>query len=291
MARAPQPANLRATRPISAAFWPFYPDCLAYALENADKRGNSPWTCNTNSRQAASTDDMREAPSAVTGERRFKLKPTPLRLLFDVHTGKVRQHGSPTRIQSWITTPAAACVRAGAQQEANDIVVVSGPLPVDELNKCLWVSGYVRRMFSDWPRCRTASCSGLQSRFARRPDYGPHSPSKRSQSGSLLCPAQAFKAPAPPSAPPREQQASRRVLAARSALVSTLSRWSTSPDTTATSQVPHRPSPQSQGTSTPTACRCLQQGAVGRHRHLRPESFSTATKRAPCRAAGPSLRR
>jgi hypothetical protein len=30
---------------------------------------------------------------------------------------------------------------------ANDIVVVSGPLPVDELNKCLWVSGYVRRMF------------------------------------------------------------------------------------------------------------------------------------------------
>ncbi len=31
---------------------------------------------------------------------------------------------------------------------ANDIVVVSGPLPVDELNKCLWVRGYVRRMFS-----------------------------------------------------------------------------------------------------------------------------------------------
>lgn len=30
---------------------------------------------------------------------------------------------------------------------ANDIVVVSGPLPVDELNKCLWVNGYVRRMF------------------------------------------------------------------------------------------------------------------------------------------------
>ncbi len=31
---------------------------------------------------------------------------------------------------------------------ANDIVVVSGPMPVDELNKCLWVRGYVRRMFS-----------------------------------------------------------------------------------------------------------------------------------------------
>jgi hypothetical protein len=36
---------------------------------------------------------------------------------------------------------------AGAQDLANDIVVVSGPLPVDELNKCLWISGYCRRMF------------------------------------------------------------------------------------------------------------------------------------------------
>jgi hypothetical protein len=36
---------------------------------------------------------------------------------------------------------------AGAQAEANDIVVVSGPLPVEELNKCLGISGYVRRMF------------------------------------------------------------------------------------------------------------------------------------------------
>ena len=26
-------------------------------------------------------------------------------------------------------------------------MVVSGPLPVEELNKCLWITGYVRRMF------------------------------------------------------------------------------------------------------------------------------------------------
>ena len=46
-------------------------------------------------------------------------------------------------------TPSLAAGRAaGAQEVANDIVVVSGPLPVDELNKCLWVRGYVRRMFS-----------------------------------------------------------------------------------------------------------------------------------------------
>ena len=36
---------------------------------------------------------------------------------------------------------------AGAQEVANDLVVISGPLPVEEINKCLWVRGYVRRMF------------------------------------------------------------------------------------------------------------------------------------------------
>ena len=91
--------------------------------------------------------DMREAPSAVTGERRFKLKTDIVAIAFDVHTGKVHQHGNPTRIQSWATMTRRRLRAAGAQAEANDIVVVSGPLPVEELNKCLGISGYVRRMF------------------------------------------------------------------------------------------------------------------------------------------------
>ena len=91
--------------------------------------------------------DMREAPSAVTGERRFKLKTDNVAIAFDDHTGEVHQHGSPTRIQSWATTARRRLRAAGALAEANDIVVVSGPLPVDELNKCLWINGYCRRMF------------------------------------------------------------------------------------------------------------------------------------------------
>ena len=47
--------------------------------------------------------DMRDTPSAVTGERRFKLKTDTVAIAFDVHTGEVHQHGSPTRIQSWAT--------------------------------------------------------------------------------------------------------------------------------------------------------------------------------------------
>jgi hypothetical protein len=85
--------------------------------------------------------DMRDAPSAVTGERRFKLKTDTVAIAFDAHTGEVHQHGSPTRIQSWANHQRRRLRAAGAQ------AVASGPLPVDELNKCLWIAGYCRRMF------------------------------------------------------------------------------------------------------------------------------------------------
>ena len=91
--------------------------------------------------------DMRETPSAVTGERRFKLKTDTVAIAFDLHTGEVHQHGSPTRIHSWATMTRRRLRAAGAQEVANDLVVFSGPLPVEEINKCLWVRGYVRRMF------------------------------------------------------------------------------------------------------------------------------------------------
>ena len=91
--------------------------------------------------------DMREKPSAVTGERRFKLKTQDVAIAFDLHTGEVHQHGNPLRIHSWALTMRRRLRTAGLWDEADDIVVVSGPLPVDELNKCLWIRGYCRRMF------------------------------------------------------------------------------------------------------------------------------------------------
>ncbi|MDD2714010.1 MAG: hypothetical protein PHU77_13920 [Simplicispira sp.] len=112
--------------------------------------------------------DMREAPSAVTGERRFKLKTDIVAIAFDVYTGEVHQHGNPTRIQSWATMTRRRLRAAGAQAEANDIVVVSGPLPVEELNKCLWIKGYVRRMFQ---RLATLPHGKLQQRPIPAPAY------------------------------------------------------------------------------------------------------------------------
>ena len=60
--------------------------------------------------------------------------------------------------------------------EANDIVVVSGPLPVDELNKRLWVSGYVRRMFFPSGHLAARRCSGQEPFLQGGLITGLHSP-------------------------------------------------------------------------------------------------------------------
>lgn len=91
--------------------------------------------------------DMREAPSAITGERRFKLKTDLVAIAFDILTGEIHRHGNPTRIHSWANHQRRRWRAAGDVAQANDLVVVSGPLPVDELNKCLGIHGYCCRMF------------------------------------------------------------------------------------------------------------------------------------------------
>lgn len=91
--------------------------------------------------------DMKEPPSPHTGERRFRLKTDTVAIAFDRSTGELHQHGSPTRIQSWATGARRRLRAAGAIDIANDIVVVSGPLPVEEINKCIGIQGYCRRLF------------------------------------------------------------------------------------------------------------------------------------------------
>ncbi len=92
--------------------------------------------------------DLTSPPSKVTGEHKLRLKTDTVAIAFDASTGHLHQHGNPTRIQSWAQTARRRLRAAGAPDIANDIVVVSGPLPVDEINKCLAISGYCRRLFS-----------------------------------------------------------------------------------------------------------------------------------------------
>ena len=92
--------------------------------------------------------DLSTPANTVTGQHRLKLMTDTVAIAFDASTGVLHKHGNPARIHSWATTARRRLRAAGSLESANDIVVVSGPLPVDEINKCLRVTGYCRRMFT-----------------------------------------------------------------------------------------------------------------------------------------------
>ena len=92
--------------------------------------------------------DLSTPASKVTGQHRLKLMTDTVAIAFDASTGVLHEHGNPARIHSWATTARRRLRAAGSLDSANDIVVVSGPLPVDEINKCLRVEGYCRRMLT-----------------------------------------------------------------------------------------------------------------------------------------------
>ena len=87
----------------------------------------------------------------MTGERRFRLKTDLVAIAFDLFTGEVHQHGNPTRIQSWAATTAAACALLVPWPRPTIWWWYSGPLPVDELNKCLAFAATAAACSSAWP--------------------------------------------------------------------------------------------------------------------------------------------
>jgi len=91
--------------------------------------------------------DLSTPASKVTGEHRLRLLTDTVAIAFDRSTGALHEHGSPVRIQSWATNARRRLRAAGNWDSAEDIVVVSGPLPVDEINKCLSIEGYCRSMY------------------------------------------------------------------------------------------------------------------------------------------------
>ena len=92
--------------------------------------------------------DLSTPPSKVTGEHRLRLMTDTVAIAFDARTGELHEHGNPTRIHSWASNTRRRLRASGAIDSANDIVVVSGPLAVDEINKCLAINGYCRSLFA-----------------------------------------------------------------------------------------------------------------------------------------------
>jgi hypothetical protein len=112
--------------------------------------------------------DLSTPRSAVTGQHRLRLKTDTVAIAFEASTGALREHGSPWRIHSWANNTRRRLRAKGALHLANDLVVVSGPLPVDEINKCLRIDGYCRHLYERLPTLPHGKHASNQSAWHAR---------------------------------------------------------------------------------------------------------------------------
>ena len=57
--------------------------------------------------------------------------------------GILHKHGSPDKVNAWAEKIRKKFINAGHLDMADEIVVVTGKIPVEELNKMIDISGYV----------------------------------------------------------------------------------------------------------------------------------------------------
>lgn len=81
---------------------------------------------------------------------------TEVGLVFDVESGTLHKHGDPALLQAWfdqtrkkLTDVDDPMLKAMTSQMANDLVFIQGAFDLDELNKCLSITGYVRRFYEN----------------------------------------------------------------------------------------------------------------------------------------------
>ena len=67
-------------------------------------------------------------------------------IAFDRESGTLHKHGSPEMVQGWLSLTQKKLRDGGMDEMANDLMLVCGKFPLEELNRCLTHSGYVLRM-------------------------------------------------------------------------------------------------------------------------------------------------
>lgn len=88
--------------------------------------------------------DFDVAPNPITKEREIRLMSDVVSICFDRDNGTLHKHGRPESVEQWATVTAKKFRDNGLVEMANDLMVVTGAFPVDEINKCLSHSGYCK---------------------------------------------------------------------------------------------------------------------------------------------------
>lgn len=83
------------------------------------------------------------------GDKPIRAITQEVALAFDRESGTLHKHGAPEMVQNWFSKTRSRLIDCGFQNMADDLVLITGRFPVEELNKCLSCSGYVLRMYEN----------------------------------------------------------------------------------------------------------------------------------------------
>jgi hypothetical protein len=87
--------------------------------------------------------DMDTEPSGLTGNREILHCCDEVAIAFDRDSGTLHKHGDPARVMAWADQARAKLRQVpGGNVLADALVVISGKLPLEEVNKCLAITGY-----------------------------------------------------------------------------------------------------------------------------------------------------
>ncbi len=89
--------------------------------------------------------EAESTPPSGAGQEILRCK--SLAIGFDRVSGTLHKHGEHERVESWVSNARKKFRDAGFPEMADALVVLSGDLPLDEVNKCLAITGYCARMF------------------------------------------------------------------------------------------------------------------------------------------------
>lgn len=68
-------------------------------------------------------------------------------LAFDCATGELLSHGEPARVQTWATLTVKRLANSFHFEEADKLVVITGRLPIAQVNRCLQEFGYCKEFY------------------------------------------------------------------------------------------------------------------------------------------------
>lgn len=67
-------------------------------------------------------------------------------IAFDRDSGTLHKHGSPAMVQEWTSRTQKKLRDGGMTEMADDLVIICGKFPLEELNRCIGNTGYILTM-------------------------------------------------------------------------------------------------------------------------------------------------